>query len=448
MNENLEASVAERTRQLAVATQMARSASQAKSTFLANMSHEIRTPMTAILGLAELMKLDSPSPRQAERLDKLHSAAQHLLSLIDDILDFSKIEAGKLVLEEVPCDVARIVAGVVDMSTDRARQKGLTLSSDCETLPSPLLGDPTRLRQALLNYVCNAIRFTPQGSIRISVRRQEESKAPLPGKDSLMLRFEVRDTGIGIAASSLGRLFRHFEQADDSMTRVYGGTGLGLAIVKQIAERMGGSVGVDSIEGAGSTFWFTACLQKVPERAGGDTATATAGVDTAAQQAPPQGRILIVDDEPINREVIVAILESMEPARRLRSQWRDSGRAGRQGVLRSDPDGPADADHGRIRGDAPDSPTAEARAGADPGPHRQRHQGSPGSLPGRRNERLHRQTLPNGGAARGRHALAATAARRMRNEDLQSAAVPAGDSSLAASACHRLRGHRIARVLP
>ncbi len=312
MNESLEARVAERTRQLAVATQMARSASQAKSTFLANMSHEIRTPMTAILGLADLMKLDSPSPRQAERLDKLHNAAQHLLSLIDDILDFSKIEAGKLVLEEVPCDVARIVAGVVDMSTDRARQKGLTLSSDCETLPGPLLGDPTRLRQALLNYVSNAIRFTSQGSIRISVRRQEESKAPLPGKDSLMLRFEVRDTGIGIAASSLGRLFRHFEQADDSMTRVYGGTGLGLAIVKQIAERMGGSVGVDSIEGAGSTFWFTACLQKVPERAGGDTATATAGVDTAAQQAPPQGRILIVDDEPINREVIVAILESMD----------------------------------------------------------------------------------------------------------------------------------------
>ncbi|MCM8578514.1 PAS domain S-box protein [Accumulibacter sp.] len=306
LNESLEARVAERTRQLAITTQIARSASRAKSAFLANMSHEIRTPMTAILGLADLLKLDNPSPRQAERLDKLHSAAQHLLSLIDDVLDFSKIEAGKLVLEQVPCDVARIVAGVVEMSMDRARQQGLTLSSDCESLPGPLLGDPTRLRQALLNYVSNAIRFTPQGSIRISVHRQEENK------DHLMLRFEVRDTGIGIAASSLGRLFRHFEQADDSMTRVHGGTGLGLAIVKQIAEKMGGGVGVDSTEGVGSTFWFTACLRRAPERAGGGTTTTvSASVDTAAQQAPPEGRILIVDDEPINREAIVAILENM-----------------------------------------------------------------------------------------------------------------------------------------
>ena len=305
MNESLEAHVAERTRQLAIATQMARSANRAKSAFLANMSHEIRTPMTAILGFAELMKQDGLSTPQAERMDKLHSAAQHLLSLIDNVLDFSKIEAGKLVLEEVPCHVARIVTSVVEMSTDRARQKGLTLTSDCESLPGRLLGDPTRLRQALLNYVSNAIRFTPQGSIRVSVHRQQESK------NHLMLRFEVRDTGIGIAASSLGRLFRHFEQADDSMTRKHGGTGLGLAIVKQIAERMGGSVGVDSTEGAGSTFWFTACLQKAPERAGGDTATATAGVDTGAQQAPPEGRILIVDDEPINREVMVAILENI-----------------------------------------------------------------------------------------------------------------------------------------
>ncbi|MEF8770159.1 PAS domain S-box protein [Candidatus Accumulibacter contiguus] len=186
MNESLEARVAERTRQLAVATQMARSASRAKSAFLANMSHELRTPMTAILGLADLMKLDSLSTRQAERLDKLHSAAQHLLNIINDVLDFSKIEAGKLVLEEIPCDVAGIVSSVVEMSTDRARQKGLTLTSDCESLPGRLLGDPTRLRQALLNYVSNAIRFTPQGSIRISVRHQEESK------DHLMLRFEVQ----------------------------------------------------------------------------------------------------------------------------------------------------------------------------------------------------------------------------------------------------------------
>ncbi|KFB75495.1 MULTISPECIES: PAS domain S-box protein [Candidatus Accumulibacter] len=303
LNESHEARVAERTRQLAITTQIARSASRAKSAFLANMSHEIRTPMTAILGLADLIKLDSPSPRQAERLDKLQGAAQHLLSLIDDVLDFSKIEAGKLVLEQVPCDVAGIVSSVVEMSTDRARQQGLTLSSDCESLPDPLLGDPTRLRQALLNYVSNAIRFTPQGSIRISVRRQEEQK------DHLMLRFEVRDTGIGIAPSSLGRLFRHFEQADDSMTRVHGGTGLGLAIVKQIAEKMGGGVGVDSTEGIGSTFWFTACLRRAPERAGGGT---SASVDTAAQQAPAEGRILIVDDEPINREVIVSILGSRD----------------------------------------------------------------------------------------------------------------------------------------
>jgi CheY-like chemotaxis protein len=309
MNETLEARVDERTRQLAIATQIAESANRAKSTFLANMSHEIRTPMTAILGLAELLNLDGVTTRQAERLEKMNHAAKHLLSIIDDVLDLSKIEAGKLTLEETVVDMASIVASVLEITTDRARQKRITLSANCESIPGQLLGDPIRIRQALLNYVSNAIRFTETGSITVRVRCQETSV------DHLLLRFEVQDTGIGIAANTVGRLFQSFEQADNSMTREYGGTGLGLAIVKQIARLMDGRAGVDSCEGTGSTFWFTARLRRRIETcaavAGNSATVPDVAVAAVEERLRQENRILLVDDERINREVILAILETV-----------------------------------------------------------------------------------------------------------------------------------------
>jgi PAS domain S-box-containing protein len=302
MNDQLEARVEERTRQLAITTQAAEAANRAKSAFLANMSHEIRTPMTAILGMADLMKLDGVTARQAERLNKMNGAAQHLLGIINDVLDLAKIEAGKLLLDESEFEVGSLVESVVAMTADRARQKHLSLISDCAPMPGPLLGDATRIRQALLNYVSNAIRFTEQGSVTIRLRSQECG-------ERLLVRFEVEDTGIGIAASDIERLFHSFEQGDNSMTREHGGTGLGLAIVRQIAQMMGGSSGVDSIEGVGSTFWFTAALQ----RAVACPAALARFSPLAAPNDRARGkvRILVVDDEAVNCEVIRAILETI-----------------------------------------------------------------------------------------------------------------------------------------
>jgi two-component system sensor histidine kinase/response regulator len=304
MNASLEARVEERTRQLATATRTAEAANRAKSAFLANMSHEIRTPMTAILGMAELMKVEGVTVTQAKRLKRMHEAAQHLLSLIDNVLDLAKIEAGKLVLEEVDIDLQRIVASVLDMTADRARSKGLQLAADCPPLPGRLLGDATRIRQALLNYVGNAIKFTERGSISVGVHLQED------GSESVLVRLEVRDTGIGVPSAATGRLFEAFEQADNSMTRPYGGTGLGLTIVRQIARMMGGDAGVAANEGTGSTFWFTARLKKVNIRKANPPVAPGLKADATHQRRRQTRRILIVDDEPTNREVLVAILET------------------------------------------------------------------------------------------------------------------------------------------
>lgn len=287
------------------AKQMAESANRAKSAFLANMSHEIRTPLNAITGMAHLIRKAGLKPEQAERLDKLEDASDHLLKVLSDILDLSKIEAGKLVLEEVPVDIPDVVANVVAMLSGKAQEKHLALDSVIEPTLSglELLGDKTRLQQALLNYVNNAIKFTERGRISIRTCILDEGEA------SALILFEVSDTGIGIAPGGMSSLFGEFQQADNSITRKYGGTGLGLAITKRLAGLMGGEVGIDTRVGAGSSFWFTARLKKGSGTELQKDDTPLENPETVLKRDYPGTRILLAEDDPINREVARSLLE-------------------------------------------------------------------------------------------------------------------------------------------
>jgi len=230
-------------------------ANQAKSNFLSNMSHEIRTPMNSIIGMSHLALKSVADPRQRDYLEKIQHASQHLLGIINDILDFSKIEAGKLELEVLDFGLATLMQNIANQLGDAAAAKKLTLAIDIEAgLAHQLRGDALRLEQVLLNFTSNAIKFSANGEVRIGVRVLEEDDS------GILVRFEVQDHGIGMSESEIADLFKSFQQADPSTTRKFGGTGLGLAISKQLAELMGGTVGVESSPAQGSTFWFTARL--------------------------------------------------------------------------------------------------------------------------------------------------------------------------------------------
>ena len=278
----------------------AEAANLAKSTFLANMSHEIRTPMNAILGLTYLLQRDITDPAQVIRLGKVASSAKHLLGIINDVLDLSKIEADRLTLETSPLNVVSTVDHAYSIMVERAESKGLSLVMDFDKRLThlPLIGDPLRISQILINYLSNAVKFTEHGGITLRVLLMAEMD------DAVMLRFEVQDTGIGITKESQKRVFEAFEQAQSSTTRKYGGTGLGLSISKRLALMMGGDAGVVSIPDQGSTFWFTARLKRGDVMPLEVVVAENVGVRKGA-------RILLVEDNEINQEVALELLESV-----------------------------------------------------------------------------------------------------------------------------------------
>ncbi len=302
--DHLEALVEERTAALSVAKLAAETANRAKSAFLANMSHEIRTPMNGILGMVHVLRREGVTPQQARRLDTIHGAGRHLLSVINDILDISRIEAGKLVLEDAPVQIETMAENARAMLLERAQAKGLELKVEVSPMPPGLSGDATRIQQALINYANNAIKFTDAGTVTLRMRCAEEDAA------GALLHFEVQDSGIGIDAATQARLFVNFEQADNSTSRRYGGSGLGLAITRHLATLMGGSAGCDSSLGVGSRFWFTARLRKdvVPAAVPGP-APAVESAEQALRRSFSGCPVLLVEDEPINREVAQMLLE-------------------------------------------------------------------------------------------------------------------------------------------
>ncbi len=276
---------------------LAEAHNEAKGYFLANMSHEIRTPLHAITGMAQLMRRRGMPEEQAQRLDTIEAAADHLLSVVNDILDLSKIVAGKFALDEQPLDVGQVVGNVATMLLGRAQAKQITLRTEVPPLPSGLVGDATRVQQCLLNYGGNALKFTPAGQVTISAAIEAEDEA------CATVRFTVSDTGVGIPAPALERLFTAFEQADNSTTREYGGTGLGLAITRKLARLMGGDAGAASTPAEGSRFWFTVKLRKGQAQDSPAPSMPGEEIERRLRTQHAGARVLLVDDDPINREL-------------------------------------------------------------------------------------------------------------------------------------------------
>lgn len=284
--------------QMRAAKEQAERASRAKSDFVSRMSHELRTPLNAIIGFADLLEAEPLSPSHKGYVKLINDSGRHLMELINAVLDHAKIEAGGLTLEEIPFDFHAAIEAVKTIVSDRATAKGLGFEAQVSPqLPRFVIGDPTRLRQILINLLVNAVKFTERGSIELRI-------APEEGR----IHFSVRDTGIGMDEQAIARLFRPFSQADDSVTRKYGGTGLGLMISKELVEAMGGSIEVESAPGVGTVFWFWLPLQaadaldahSVPER-----------VQTGSISGLVPGKVLIVDDNRVNLQLAGAMLDRL-----------------------------------------------------------------------------------------------------------------------------------------
>jgi len=283
-----------------------------KSEFLANMSHEIRTPLNAIIPLTRLLMDTKLDDQQNELVQTIGRSGEALLTIINDVLDFSKIEAGKMSLETTDFDIRETIEGAVELLNLRAQNKGISLASFIATnVPPDLRGDPGRIRQVLINFVSNAVKFTAKGEVRVQVAKERETD------NRAVLRFSVSDTGIGMSPEAQRRLFQPFTQADSSTTRKYGGTGLGLTICKKLVELMGGDIGCESEAGKGSTFWFKVPLEKQPPVKMGTKQKDTSAKSSNLARFPPHPvkrknfRILIAEDNTTNQQVILLLLKKL-----------------------------------------------------------------------------------------------------------------------------------------
>jgi two-component system sensor histidine kinase/response regulator len=311
----LEAQVAQRTADLSAALDAAKRADQAKDAFLANVSHELRTPLNAVIGLSSLARRTSTEPVQQDQLNKVIGAGKTLASLINDLLDLSKIVAGRMELECTTFSLRSVVHRCNSVISYRAAEKGLKLVEWVdEEVPDALVGDPLRLEQILLNMLSNAVKFTAIGQVEIRILLQPATD------EKITLKIEVEDSGVGMSDVQIGQLFQPFTQADPSMSRKYGGTGLGLAICKNLVEMMGGEIGVRSRAGQGSTFYVSLCFDRgnaediaAPEAPGGEETLRYRDV-----------KILVVDDQPLNREIVEALLRLVGISTRMAADGQEA----------------------------------------------------------------------------------------------------------------------------